>query len=89
MKENSRMIPHGRHDLWLTLAVVAMLVGEGIRTRWRRVVALMTAVAALHRPAMRTNLRQGCDGLTADDKRRLAARAGRALREENHGDAGS
>jgi len=77
MKENSRMIPHGRHDLWLTLAVVAMLVGEGIRTRWRRVVA--------HRPAMRANFRQGCDGLTADDKRRLAARA---LREETHGDAG-
>ncbi len=47
----------------------------------------MTAVA-LHRPARRENRRQGCDGLTADDKRRLAARAGRALREENHGDAG-
>ncbi len=23
------MISHGRHDLWLTSAVVAMLVGEG------------------------------------------------------------
>lgn len=82
------MIPHGRHDLWLTLAVVAMLVGEGMRTRWRRVVAGVTAIACIRRPAMRANRRQGCADLTADDKRRLAARAGRALREENHGDAG-
>ncbi len=40
------MILHGRRAFWLTSIVVAMLVGEGMRTRWRRVVALMTARAA-------------------------------------------
>jgi len=82
------MIPHGRRAFWLTSAVVAMLVGEGMRTRWRRVVAGVTAIAFIRRPVMCANLRQGCDGLTVEDKRRLAARAGRALREVNHGDAG-
>ncbi len=82
------MIPRGRRAFWLTSTVVAMLVGEGMRTRWRRVVAAVTAFAFIHRPAMRANRRQGCDDLTAEDKRRLEARAGRARREENHGDAG-
>ncbi len=82
------MIPHGRRAFWLTSAVVAMLVGEGIRTRWRRIVAGASAIAFIRRPAMCANLRQGCDDLTVEDKRRLAARAGRALREETHGDVG-
>jgi len=82
------MIPHGRRAFWLTSVGVAMLVGEGMRTRWRRVIAGVTAIAFIHRPAIRANLRQGCEELTTEDKRRLEARAGRALREENHGDAG-
>jgi hypothetical protein len=86
MREGQRVIFHGRRDWWLTVAVVALLIGEEIRTRWRRGVAKVTAV---RRPALPTTLRRGCDELTAEDKGRLAARAGRALREENQGGAGS
>ncbi len=79
------MIPHGRRAFWLTSAVIALLVWEGMRTRWRRVVAAVTAIAFIRRPVMCANHQRGCADLTAEDKRRLAGRAGR---EENHGDAG-
>ena len=82
------MIPRGRRDCWFTTAVVALLVGEGIRRRWRRGVAAVTAIAAVRRPGRHATLRHGYDVLTAEDQRRLAARATRALHEENHGNAG-
>lgn len=82
------MFPRGRRDWWLTATVVALLVGEGIRRRWRRGVAAVTAIAAIRRPGRRAPLRHRYDALTAEDQRRLAARATRALHEENHGNAG-
>ena len=73
------MVPYGRRDGWLTAAVIAMLLWRAIRGRWRRVGAIMrqTGVRAPH---------QGCDGLTAEDRRRLTAWAARARRGEPRGD---